>query len=624
MNNLKPNRRQVLKLVAGSATLQLVPLHVPLAIAQNSGRHGLSVFGDLKYASDFKQFDYVNPDAPQGGSLVFTPGYWYNNQNYQTFNTLNGFVTKGDAPPRVEYCFSSLMTRAFDEPDAMYGLVANTVEVSDDGSTYIFTLRPEARFHDGSPLTAEDVVWSMNTLKEHGHPSISLPLKPVKAVNALDSHQLEVVFDGTQSKQLALTVAGLPIFSKKYYADRDFTESTLDPPLGSGPYKFGKMSPPNYIEYERVEDYWARDLPVSRGHFNFDVLRIEFYRERQTAFEAFKKGNLSFREEFTSKSWATEYNFPAIEDGRVIKTVHPGEKRPSFQVFHINTRRKKFSNPLTRKALDLCFDFEWTNKNIFYDAYSRSSSYFQNSVLAASGLPEGDELKLLEPFRDQLLPSVFEEAYVPPVSDGSGSDRKILRQAAQMLQEAGWKRDGGVLVDEAGEPFEVEFLIRSPTFERVLAKFVESLESLGIKPSIRLVDPPQFQSRTNDFDFDIVGTALSLSLTPLEGLDTIFGSEGAQTPGSRNYSGIENSVVDALIEKVSASQTREEMTIAVRALDRVLRAYHYSIPNWHSEGHRIAYWDKYDFPETKADYFWEYEFTWWEDPDKAAKLESGG
>ena len=274
--------------------------------------------------------------------------------------------------------------------------------------------------------------------------------------------------------------------------------------------------------------------------------------------------------------------------------------------------------------MDLCFDFEWTNKNIFYDAYTRSSSYFEKSVLAASGLPEGDELKLLEPFRDQLLPSVFEEAYVPPVSDGSGSDRKILRQAAQMLQEAGWKRDGGVLVDEEGEPFEVEFLIRSPTFERVLAKFVESLESLGIKPSIRLVDPPQFQSRTNDFDFDIVGTALSLSSTPLEGLDTIFGSEGAQTPGSRNYSGIENSVVDALIEKVSASQTREEMTIAVRALDRVLRAYHYSIPNWHSEGHRIAYWDKYGIPEVKPDYFFTFEFTWWEDPDKAAKLESGG
>ena len=624
MKNLTPNRRQILKLVAGSATLPLVPIHIPYAIAHGGAHHGLSVFGDLKYGPEFKQFDYVNVDAPKGGSLIFQPGYWYNNQNYQTFNTLDGFVTKGDAPPRVEYCFANLMVRALDEPDAMYGFVANTVEISEDGNTYTFNLRQEAKFHDGSLLTADDVAWSINTLKEQGHPSISLPLEPVVAVNALDSHQLEVVFDGTQSIQLPLTVAGLPIFSKKYYADKDFAESTLEPPLGSGPYKFGNMSPGSYIEYERVPDFWAWDLPVVRGHFNFDVLRIEFFRERQTAFEAFKKGNLNFREEFTSKSWATEYNFPAIEDGRVIKTVHPGEKRPSFQGFHINSRRKKFSNPLTRKALGLCFDFEWTNENIFYGAYSRTSSYFQNSVLAATGLPTADELKLLEPYRQQLHPSVFEEAYVPPVSDGSGKDRNLLRQAAQLLKEAGWQRDGGVIVDEDGEPFEVEFLIRSPTFERVLSKFVESLEFLGVKPSIRLVDPPQFQSRTNDFDFDIVGTALSLSPTPLEGLDTIFGTEAAQTPGSRNYSGIENSVIDALIGKISGSKTREEMTTAVRALDRVARAYHYWIPNWHSEGHRIAYWDKFGIPEVKPDYFFTYEFTWWEDPDKAAKLESDG
>ncbi len=624
MKNLTPNRRQILKLVAGSATLPLVPLNVPLASAHSGVHHGLSVFGDLKYGPEFKHFDYVNVDAPKGGSLVFQPGYWFFNQNYQTFNTLNGFVIKGDAPPRVEYCFATLMTRALDEPDAMYGFVAKSVDVSNDENIYTFTLRPEARFHDGSQLTAEDVVWSINTLKEQGHPTISLPLKPVKTVKALDNYQLEIVFDGTQSKQLPLSVAGLPIFSKKYYDGKDFTESTLEPPLGSGPYKFGNMSPGNYIEYERVADYWAQDLPVMRGHFNFDVLRIEFYRERQAAFEAFKKGSLNFREEFTSKSWATEYNFPAIEDGRVIKTVHPGEKRPSFQGWHINSRHKKFSNPLTRKALGLCFDFEWTNKNIFYDAYTRSSSYFQNSILAASGLPSEEELKLLEPFRDQLLPSVFEEAYIPPVSDGTGKDRNQLRQASQLFQEAGWKRDGDVLVDEDGEPFEVEFLIRSPTFERVLAKFVESLEFLGVKPSIRLVDPPQFQSRTNDFDFDIVGTALSLSSTPLEGLDTIFGTEAAKTPGSMNYSGIENPVLDELVMKVSESQTREEMTTAVRALDRVARAYHYWIPNWHSEGHRIAYWDKFGIPDIKPDYFFTYEFTWWEDPDKAAKLESNG
>lgn len=624
MSVLRPNRRDVLKIAAGSALLPALPGFLPKAFAAGEELHGLSVFGDLKYPADFTHFDYVNPSAPTTGELSFLPGYWYNNQNTQTFNTLNGYVLKGDAPPRLEFCFDSLMVRAWDEPDAVYGLVAKSVRISEDGNTYIFTLRPEARFHDGSALTAEDVAWSVEALKKDGHPSIRLPLSPVKTAKALTPDQVEIVFDGTQSKQLPMTVASLPIFSKTYYASRDFTESTLDRPLSSGPYKIGNLSPGKYIEYDRVEDYWAKDLPVARGHYNFQKLRVEFFRERQTAFEAFKKGVLNFREEFTSKIWKTEYNFPAMLDGRAKKELIPQEKRPSMQGWHINTRREKFSDPRTREAIGLCFDFEWTNKNLFYDSYSRSASYFEQSDLAASGKPGPEELAFLEPFKDQLPESVFGEAYVPPVSNGSGSDRKLLRQASQLLQQAGWQRQGRQLVGKDGQPLSVEFLIRAQVFEKVLGSYVQNLRAIGIDASIRLVDPPQFQSRTNDYDFDIVGTALSLSSTPLEGLDTTFGSEAAKTPGTRNYPGIANPVVDALIEKVSSAQTRADMTNACRALDRVLRAYHYWVPNWYSTHHRVAIWDKFGWPDNKPDYFFPFEATWWEDKDKAARLQKAG
>ncbi len=621
MSVLRPNRRDVLKIAAGSALLPVLPGFLPKAFAAGEELHGLSVFGDLKYPADFTHFDYVNPSAPRTGSLSYLPGYWFNNQNTQTFNTLNGYVLKGDAPPRVEFCFDSLMVRAWDEPDAVYGLVAKTVQVSEDGNIYVFTLRPEARFHDGSPLTADDVAWSIETLIKDGHPSISLPLKPLSGVKALSPERLEITFDGTQSRQLPMTVAALPIFSKAYYADRDFTESTLDPPLSSGPYTFGRFSPGKFVEYERVDDYWARDLPVAKGQNNFQTLRIEFFRERQTAFEAFKKGVIQFRQEFTSKTWATAYDFPAVLDGRVKKELIPQEKRPLMQGWHINTRRKKFADPRTREAIGLCFDFEWTNKNLFFDTYERLSSYFEQSDLKANGKPSAQEVAILEPFRDQVPPEVFDEAYVPPVSDGSGADRKLLRRATQLLREAGWQRQGTRLVNAEGEPLTVEFLIRAQVFEAVLGKYTQNLKAVGIDASIRLVDPPQFQVRTNDYEFDIVGTALGLLPTPLEGLDTTFGSEGANTPGSRNYPGIADPVVDALIETISQSKSREEMTAACRALDRVLRSHHYWVPNWYIPSHRVAVWDKFGRPDVKPDYWFPFETTWWEDKDKAARLQ---
>ncbi len=594
---------------------------LPAAFARaGERRHGLSIFGDLAYPPDFTHFKYANPDAPKGGRFIFQVPNWGWNQNPQTFNTMSSFASKGDAPPRMELTFAALMASAADEPDSVYGLVAEAAEVSDDGNEIHFFLRPEARFHDGSPLTARDAAFSLNILKAEGHPSVSLSLKEMVSAEAAGDHELVVRLSGRQSSQLKLTIAGQPIFSADYYAGRDFSTGTMEPPLGSGPYRVGQFEAGRFIEYERVEDYWARDLPVLRGMNNFDVIRVEFFRDRTAGFEAFKKGDVLYREEFTSKVWATEYNFPAIVEGRVTKEEIPSEKRPSLQAWYYNTRRSKFADPRTRQAIGLAFDFEWVNKNLFYEAYSRSASFFEKSPYAAEGLPSAEELELLEPFRDQLAEAVFQEPHVPPVSDGSGRDRTHLREAVRLLGDAGWKRKGSQLVNEAGQPLSVEFLIRSPTFERVLGKYVESLRTIGIDADIRLVDPAQYQARQNEFDYDILGAAFSLGATPMEGLKNFLTSESADVPGSNNFAGIREPVVDALLEKALAAPDRETHRTALRAIDRVLRAGHYITPEWHSDSHRVAAWDMFSRPDSKPDYDFPVETTWWYDSAKAARI----
>ncbi len=622
-NALLLSRRGVLK--AGGAALAASALYTaaPGMISRPFAAgtfHGLSVFDDLKYPPDFKHFDYVNPEAPKIGRLNFQPGNWAFNQNTQTFNTLNSFVTRGDAPPRMELCFDSLMSAALDEPDSLYGLVAHSVSVDEGGDRFTFHLRTEARFHDGSPLSAEDVAFSLLILKEKGHPSLRIYTQTIAEVHVNAPDQLTVVFDGSQSRQTVLAVAGLPIFSKAYYADRDFEASTLEPPLGSGPYRVGDLAPGRTLELRRVEDYWAKDLPVNVGHYNFDALKIEFFRERQVAFEAFKKGLIAIREEFTSRTWVTGYDFPAVEQGRAVKRLFPGEKRPKLQGWFPNQRRAKFADARVREAIGLCFDFEWTNKNLFYDAYSRVTSYFDGSIYAATGLPEPGELALLEPFADQLPASVFGEAYMPPVSDGSGSDRKNMRKAANLLKEAGWSRDGKILRDANGAPFDLEFLSNSPSFEGILGKYVSNLKAVGVNATIRTVDPAQFQSRMLSFDFDIAGYALQFSATPMTGLDDVFGSAAAKMEGGRNLAGIENPVVDALIRRAGDAQSRQELIVTLRALDRVLRANHYWIPNWTSKGRRMAFWDMFGWPQTKPDYGFSYETLWWFDYEKAVKI----
>jgi microcin C transport system substrate-binding protein len=611
-------RRTALKLASGAAAAPLIA-SIP-AFAQAGRVHGLSIFGDLKYPAGFSHFDYVNPDAPKGGRFVFQVPNWTYNQNPQTFNTMNSFVSKSDAPPRMEMTFDTLMVRAVDEPDSLYGLVAEAIEVSEYGNELRFFLRRQARFHDGSPLTAKDVAFSFNILKTEGHPSISLSLKDMVSAEAVGDHEIVVSLSGRQSSALKLSIGALPIFSATYYDGRDFADSTMEPPLGSGPYRVGDFEAGRFIEYERVEDYWARDLPAMRGMNNFDIIRVEFFRDRTTGFEAFKKGDITFRQEFTSKVWATEYVFPAILDGRAKKMLVPAEKRPSLQSWYINTRREKFADPRTREAIGLAFDFEWVNKNLFYGLYSRSGSFFEKSVYAADGMPSAEELVLLEPWRDQLPRAVFEEPYRPPVSDGSGRDRTHLRKAVRLLGEAGWARKGSKLVNSQGEPLSVEFLIRSPTFERVLGKYVEALRSIGVEAMIRLVDPAQYQTRQNDFDFDIISAAFSLSATPMEELKPSLTSEAADIPGSHNFAAIREPVVDALIDKALAAPDRQTHRTALRAIDRVLRAKHYVIPEWFSTDHRVALWDMFGAPEIKPDYAFPVETTWWYDSDKAARI----
>src|SRR5215813_8668666 len=450
------SRRHVLSLTAGA--LSAPWLRVARASEGPAEAHGVSSFGDLKYPAGFKQFDYVNVAAPKGGTFSLIPSVRAYNQSYQTFNSLNAYILKGEGAQGMDMTFAPLMVRANDEPDAMYGLAAKSVQISDDKLTYRFTMRPEARFHDGSKLTAQDAAFSLTALKEKGHPLIIVQLRDLIKAEALDDATLVVTFAPKRARDVPLYVASLPIFSKAYYATRPFDESTLDTPLGSGPYKVGKFEVNRFIEYERLKDWWAADLPVCRGSYNFDTVRYEFYRDRDVAFEGFSGKNYLYREELTARIWATRYDFPAIKDGRVKREQLPDDTPSGAQGWFINLRRNKFADPRVREALIYAFDFEWTNKTIMYGAYASTQSPFQNSDMMVSGPPSPDELALLEPFRGQVPDEVFGMPFVPPVSDGSGQDRSLLRKAVQLLNDAGCVVKDGKRLLPNGEPFTIEFL----------------------------------------------------------------------------------------------------------------------------------------------------------------------
>jgi microcin C transport system substrate-binding protein len=616
-------RRDALLVGAGAlAGASIAPLAA--RAADDGERHGISAFGDLNYPPAFKHFIYVDPNAPKGGAFSQLGPTRQFNQNFLTFNSLNSYILKGDAAQGMEWTFASLMARANDEPDAMYGLAAAGVRVSEDGLTYRYRIRKEARFHDGSPLTAHDIAFSLNLLKVKGHPIITQLTRDFAGADSESDEIVVVRFSPNRGRDVPLFVAGLPIFSRAYYSARPFDETSLDVPLGSGPYKVGRFEAGRYIEYDRVKDWWGADLPVSVGQNNFDVLRYEFYRDRDVAFEGFTGKSYLFREEFTSRIWATRYDFPAIKDGRVKRTTIPDDTPSGAQGWFINTRRDKFKDRRLREALIHAFDFEWTNKTIMYGAYERTQSVFENSTMKATGKPGADELALLEPFRGQVPDEVFGEPFVPPVSDGSGQDRTRLRKAVQLLNDAGYAIKDGKRVDPKGERVVIEFLLDEPSFQPHHMPYFKNLATLGIEASLRLVDPVQYRARLDQFDFDMTVQRFSFSATPGDSLRSFFSSQSAATKGSNNTAGIADPAVDALIDAAISAPTRPALIAACRALDRVIRAGRYWVPQWFNKTHRLAYWDVFGHPPKSPPFARGIPETWWYDQAKAARLDGRG
>jgi len=619
-----PTRREVLASGAGLAAATLVGGSPRPALAEVPAgpRHGLSTFGDLKYGPDFARFDWVEPAAPKGGRLITVPATWSTNQNPQTFNSLHDLILKGDAAVGLGLTHASLMVRAPDEPDAVYGLAAKTAEWR-DRDTLVFELRPEARFSDGSALTADDVAFSLTILKEKGHPQISETLREMAGATAESASRVVVRFTGKQGRGLAALVALQPILSKAWWASRDFERSSLEPMLGAGPYRIGVFEAGRFIEYERIADWWGRDLAVARGQWNFDRIRYEMYRERTTAFEAFKAGQYQLREEFTSLTWATQYDFPAIADGRVTRLELEDRSPSGAQGWFLNSRRPQLQDARVREALGLAFDFEWSNKNLFFGSYRRTSSFFVNSDLEATGEPAPEERALLERRRGELPDEVFGAPWTAPVSDGSGRDRALLRRAADLLAAAGWVRSGGQLVDAAGRPFELEFLESDGSLSRITGPYVKNLEALGIRARERIVDPSQFEKRLTEFDFDVVSRRFSIAPTPDETVRQFWHSSSAKRVGSQNLAGIADPHVDALIETMLAAESREALTHAAHALDRVLRAGRWWVPHWYKPTHWIAAWDVFGRPAGKPRYDRAIESSWWVDETKARALGKG-
>ncbi len=617
-------RRGVLTLAAGATAFARGAWPPAAQAAANGEAHGISAFGDLKYPADFTHFEYVDPNAPKGG--IFSqigPGIQYN-QSFLTFNSLNSFILHGEAAQGMELTFASLMARSSDEPDAMYGFAARSVQISQDRTQYRFAMRPQARFHDRSPLTAHDVAFSLLILKEKGYPTIAQLLRDLEGAEAIDDATVLVRFAPKRARDVPLFAASLPIFSRAFYAGRKFDETTLETPLGSGAYKVGRFEPGRFIEYDRVKDWWGEAVPAIKGTSNFDHVRFEYYRDRDVGFEGFTAKSYLFREEFTSRTWATRYDFPAIKDGRVKREVLPDDTPSGAQGWFINTRRDRFKDPRVREAMIDAFDFEWTNKNIMYGSYERTQSVFQNSDMMARGKPSPEELALLEPFRGKVSDEVFGEPFVPPVSDGSGQDRALLRKASQLLREAGWAVKDGKRVDAKGEHLKIEFLLEDPSFQPHHMPYIKNLATLGIDATLRIVDPVQFRARRNDYDFDVAIQRFNFSSTPGDSLRTFFTSQAAAIKGAQNLSGMADPVIDALVEKVIAADSRAALNAACRALDRVIRAGRYWVPQWFKATHWIAYWDVFGRPPKKPRYSRGIPETWWYDAGKAAKVERAG
>ncbi len=591
--------------------LSLLGLTLSASALAAAPAHGIAMHGDLKYPADFTHFDYTNPNAPKGGKVRLSA--------LGSFDSLNPFILKGRNASSLGLVFDTLTDSSEDEAFSAYGLIAESMEVPEDRSWIIFNLRPEARFNDGSPVTAEDVKFSLETLKTKGHPFYRSYFGSVGKVEVLGKHRVKFSFAGGENREMPLIIGQMPILPSAWWAGKEFDATTLEFPLGSGPYKAKEIDPGRSITYERVKDYWGRDLPVNKGRYNFDEIRIDYYRDATVALEAFKAGEFDFNQENVAKNWATAYDIPAVHNGQMIKEGIPHEQGTGMQGFVFNTRRPMFSDARVREALGLLFDFEWTNKTLFYDAYTRSNSYFSNTELASSGLPQGEELAILTRHKDQLPAELFTKPFSLPVTKGDGNIRPNLRQALHLLKQAGWQLKDKKLVDREGQPMTFEILLVQPTFERVVLPYTRNLEKLGIEVSVRTVDTSQYKNRLDQFDFDMVVGSFGQSLSPGNEQRDFWSSKVADEQGSRNLMGIKNPVIDELIELVISAPNRDSQVARTRALDRVLLWGHYVIPNWHIAQHRIVYWNKFGHPKIAPRYALGF-YTWWVDADKAAKL----
>lgn len=569
--------------------------------------HGMAMHGNLKYQDDFKNFDYVNPDAPKGGAVKLNA--------IGTFDSFNGFIIKGNPATGLGFLYESLMTSAADEAFSQYGQLAEKITVPKDRSWAEFLIRKQARWQDGKPVTPEDVIWTYNTLTTKGSPFFRFYYAGVKNVVKVGERSVRFNFKAGDNRELPLIVGEMTILPKHYWADKEFDKTTLTPPLGSGPYTIDKFESGRFITFKRDKNWWGQSLPVNVGRYNIDSIRFDYYRDTTVALEAFKAGEYDYRAESSSKNWATAYDLPNVKKG-YIKTVEIQHNRSSgMQGFVYNTRRNIFKDRRVRQALAYAFDFEWSNKNLFYSQYTRTRSYFDNSELAATGLPNADELKLLEPWRGQIPGEVFSKSYMPPKTDGSGIIRSNLRKASKILRSAGWViKDGKRINEKTGQALDFEVLLVSPLFERIALPMAENLKKLGITLRVRTVDASQYRRRLDTYDYDMIVSSYGQSLSPGNEQRNYWGSGSADIEGGRNFIGIKDKAIDAMIEKIISAKTRTKLITATKAMDRILQWNYFVIPNWHIPYDRLAYWNKFGRPKTTPSRG--NQFTaWWIDAD---------
>ncbi|WP_426141781.1 extracellular solute-binding protein [Pseudomonas sp. DWP3-1-2] len=575
-------------------------------MAQAAPQHALTLYNEApKYPADFKHFDYVNPDAPKGGL--------FRQAGFGGFDSLNPFINKGVAADDIGLIYDTLARQALDEPFTEYGLIAGKIEKAPDNSWVRFYLRPEARFHDGHPVRADDVVFSFQTLMKSGAPMFRGYYADVDQVIAEDPLRVLFKFKHSNNRELPLIIGQLPVLPKHFWESRDFSKGNLDFPLGSGPYKVAEVKAGRSVRYERVKDYWGKDLPVNKGFYNFDVLTTDYYRDNTVALEAGKAGQFDYWLETSAKNWATAYNTPAVKEGRLIREELPNGNPTGMQGFVFNLRRPLFQDPRVREALGLLLDFEWTNKQLFNGAYTRTKSYFDNSDMASSGLPSPAELQVLEPLRGKIPDRVFSEEFKLPVTDGSGMIRPQLRRAFQLLQEAGWRIVDDKMVDAQGKPVTVEFLLAQTEFERILLPYKRNLSDIGINLEIRRVDVSQYINRLRSRDYDMIVSSFPQSSSPGNEQREYFDSSSADNPGSRNFMGLKDPAIDSLVTGLINADSRDSLLVHTKALDRALLWGFYVVPNWHIKTWRVAYWDHIGHPKVSPMYDVG-TMTWWVKP----------